>query len=55
MDDRPITPHAGPTLDAEGRLTYIGDDGLRYVVALPPELTEVEAETETEMEREEER
>ena len=29
MEDKPITPHAGPTLDAEGQLTYIGDDGRR--------------------------
>lgn len=33
----PITPHAAPIVDAEGHLTYIGDDGRRYVVALPPE------------------
>jgi hypothetical protein len=38
MDNQPITPHAGPTLDAEGNLTYIGEDGRRYVVAPPPEL-----------------
>jgi hypothetical protein len=39
-EDQPITPHAGPTLDGEGRLTYIGDDGRRYVVGLPPETNE---------------
>jgi len=33
----PTTPHAAPIVDAEGHLTYIGDDGRRYVVALPPE------------------
>ncbi len=36
-DEDPITPHAGPTLDAKGQLTYIGDDGRRYVVGLPPD------------------
>jgi hypothetical protein len=30
--DHPVTPLTGPTLDAEGRLTYIGEDGRRYVV-----------------------
>ncbi|MEB3156671.1 MAG: hypothetical protein VKO26_04455 [Cyanobacteriota bacterium] len=34
----PITPHAAPTLDAQGQLTYIGEDGRRYVVGLPPDL-----------------
>lgn len=33
----PMTPHAAPVFDAEGHLTYIGTDGLRYVVSLPPE------------------
>ena len=33
----PVIPHAAPILDAEGRLTYVGSDGLRYVVAEPPE------------------
>jgi hypothetical protein len=32
---QPITPHAGPTLDSEGQLTYVGADGRRYVVGLP--------------------
>ena len=32
MKEEPITPSAGPTLDAQGRLTYIGEDGQRYVV-----------------------
>ena len=36
-EEQPITPHAGPTLDAEGQLSYVGDDGRRYVVGLPPE------------------
>lgn len=31
----PITPHAAPVLDAAGNITYIGDDGRRYVVGLP--------------------
>jgi hypothetical protein len=34
--DAPITPHATPRLDDEGRLTYVGEDGRRYVVAVPP-------------------
>ena len=40
MEEQPITPHAGPTLDAEGNLTYVGDDGRRYVVGLPPDVDE---------------
>lgn len=32
----PVTPHAAPIRDAEGRLTYIGDDGVRYIVGQPP-------------------
>ena len=36
-DDQPITPHAGPIFDGDGNLTYVGDDGRRYVVAPPPE------------------
>jgi hypothetical protein len=36
MSDEPITPHATPLRDAAGRLTYIGEDGRRYVVAAPP-------------------
>jgi len=39
-DDQPITPHAAPSLNREGQLTYIGDDGRRYVVGLPPESDE---------------
>ncbi|MEB3170648.1 MAG: hypothetical protein VKK43_04685 [Synechococcaceae cyanobacterium] len=35
-DDAPVTPHATPRRDAEGRLTYIGEDGRRYIVAPPP-------------------
>ena len=30
--DDPVTPLTGPTLDAEGHLTYVGEDGRRYVV-----------------------
>jgi hypothetical protein len=44
MEDQPITPHAGPTVDAEGNLTYIGDDGRRYVVGLPQEVDEASVE-----------
>jgi hypothetical protein len=38
MEDQPITPHAVPVFDADGNLTYIGDDGRRYVVGPLPEL-----------------
>ena len=41
MEDQPITPHAVPVFDAEGNLTYIGDDGRRYVVGPLPEFDEV--------------
>ena len=34
---RPITPHAAPIFDGQGHLAYIGVDGRRYVVGLPPE------------------
>lgn len=34
----PITPHAAPSVDADGQLTYVGEDGRRYVVGLPPDL-----------------
>jgi hypothetical protein len=39
-DDQPITPHAGPIFDDDGNLTYVGDDGRRYVVASMPEADE---------------
>lgn len=39
-DQEPITPHAGPIINADGELTYIGDDGRRYVVGLPPDVDE---------------
>jgi hypothetical protein len=42
--EQPVTPHATPILDAEGRLTYVGDDGRRYVVGLSPELDEQSVE-----------
>jgi hypothetical protein len=35
---RPVTPHAAPSLDGEGLLSYIGEDGRRYVVGLPPDI-----------------
>jgi len=38
MDDPPITPHAGPIFDPQGHLTYIGEDGRRYVVAAMPDV-----------------
>ena len=34
----PVTPQAAPSQDGEGQLTYVGVDGRRYVVGLPPEL-----------------
>ena len=40
MEDQPITPHAGPTVNDDGKLTYIGDDGRRYVVGLPVDIDE---------------
>ena len=40
MEEQPITPHAVPVFDADGNLTYIGDDGRRYVVGPLPELDE---------------
>lgn len=39
-EQEPITPHAGPILNADGELTYIGDDGRRYVVGLPRDVDE---------------
>ena len=42
--DAPVTPHAAPIVDGQGRLTYVGDDGRRYVVGLPPELDEQSVE-----------
>jgi hypothetical protein len=37
----PVTPHATPILNEAGHLTYVGDDGRRYVVGLPPEVDEL--------------
>ncbi len=44
MEPDPVTPHAGPALDGEGRITYVGEDGRRYVVGLPPEVDEASVE-----------
>jgi len=44
MDEQPITPHTGPVIDAQGNLTYVGDDGRRYVIGLPPEIDEASLE-----------
>jgi hypothetical protein len=44
MEEQPVTPHAGPRIDAEGRITYVGDDGRRYVVGLPPDADEASVE-----------
>jgi len=43
-DELPITPHAAPSLNGDGELTYIGDDGRRYVVGLPPDSDEASLE-----------
>ena len=32
MEEEPITPITGPILDLDGQLTYLGEDGQRYVV-----------------------
>ena len=40
----PVTPHAAPRLDAEGALSYIGEDGRRYVVGLPPDIDQASLE-----------
>lgn len=37
-DEQPITPHAGPILDPSGLLSYVGDDGRRYLVGTPADL-----------------
>ncbi|WP_411869886.1 hypothetical protein [Vulcanococcus limneticus] len=40
MEEQPITPHASPVFDADGNLTYVGDDGRRYVVGPIPDSDE---------------
>lgn len=42
-EEQPITPLTGPVFDAEGRLTYMGVDGRRYVVVKGGEFDEQEA------------
>jgi len=44
MPDEPITPHAGPTLDPDGQLSYLGEDGRRYVILGRDDLDEIAAE-----------
>ncbi|MFM7676996.1 MAG: hypothetical protein ACKO5F_15765 [Synechococcus sp.] len=45
MEEEPVIPHAAPMLDPEGRLTYVGDDGRRYVVlGLPADVDEATTE-----------
>lgn len=45
MEEKPVTPHAAPMLDEEGRLTYIGNDGRRYVVlGFPPDIDDATTE-----------
>ena len=41
INDNPITPHATPTVDAGGRLSYVGGDGRRYLVGLPADVDEL--------------
>ena len=45
MDNQqqPVTPLTGPVFDAEGRLTYMGVDGRRYVVVDGVDVDEHEA------------
>jgi hypothetical protein len=43
-EDAPVTPLAAPSLDAQGVLSYVGADGRRYVVGLPPEIDEARME-----------
>jgi hypothetical protein len=40
----PITPHAAPRLDEQGQLSYVGEDGRRYVVGLPPDIDQASLE-----------
>ena len=42
-EQQPITPLTGPVFDADGRLTYMGVDGRRYVVEEGAELDEQDA------------
>ena len=42
-EQQPITPVTGPVFDANGRLTYMGVDGRRYVVDEGAEFDEQEA------------
>lgn len=42
-EQQPITPLTGPVFDGDGRLTYMGVDGRRYVVDEGAELDEKEA------------
>jgi hypothetical protein len=44
MEDQPITPHAVPVFDANGNLTYVGDDGRRYVVGPLPALEQAKVD-----------
>jgi hypothetical protein len=41
---RPVTPHAAPSLDGEGTLSYVGEDGRRYVVGLPTDIDQASLE-----------
>lgn len=42
-EQQPITPLTGPVFDEEGRLTYMGVDGRRYVVVQGAEFDEEDA------------
>jgi hypothetical protein len=43
-DHPPVTPHAAPILDGQGQLSYVGEDGRRYVVGLPPDIDQASLE-----------
>lgn len=43
-EEAPVTPLAAPSLDDQGVLSYVGMDGRRYVVGLPPEIDEARME-----------
>lgn len=43
-EEAPVTPLAAPSLDDQGVLSYVGTDGRRYVVGLPPEIDEARME-----------
>jgi len=44
MEPPPVLPQAGPSLGADGRLTYIDEQGVRHHVALLPPGEEASAD-----------